>query len=194
MDTTIVKDIFDDFNKFTKILSSENDRGAALCSGGFIEKSLEAILKAFMVDNKSTQDIIEGFSAPIGTWSAKMKLAHSLGLIDDEMYSRLNLIRKIRNEFAHTWEVVSFEKQNIRQLLLSIPVPAMLKDLEAKSLVSTVPRKRFNNIVSCTLIELQYLPEMILREKRTTKRYVSFSQSYNTLDEAKLAAEDGKKI
>jgi DNA-binding MltR family transcriptional regulator len=38
---------------------------------------------------------------PLGTFSAKINLAYRLGLLDDKIEHALQLIRKIRNDFAH---------------------------------------------------------------------------------------------
>ena len=90
-------DFMDEFNK-------ERDRGAALNAAAVIDEWLQNILEAFLANNKSAKDLVNGFNAPLGTFSSKAVAAHPLGLIQDNEFREINLIRKIRNEFGHHWK------------------------------------------------------------------------------------------
>lgn len=50
----------------------------------------------------------------MGTFSAKIDLAYRIGLISLDEKSSFHLIRKIRNEFAHSSEEISFESDIIK--------------------------------------------------------------------------------
>jgi DNA-binding MltR family transcriptional regulator len=56
-------------------------------------------------DNVS-KDLLFGFNAPLGTFSARTKAAYVMGLIERKEYEEINIIRKIRNEFGHNWKDV----------------------------------------------------------------------------------------
>ena len=106
-------EMLNSFNLLLKNTSKESDRGLVLSMSAFMEESLGLVLKKYLKDVPATTELIEGFNAPLGTFSARTKLAYSLGLISEKQHKDINLIRKIRNEFAHKWHVTSLEDVNV---------------------------------------------------------------------------------
>ncbi len=53
------------------------------------------------------QDNLFDPDRPLGTFSAKINLAYRLGLISDDIEHAMQMIRRIRNEFAHSVEKAS---------------------------------------------------------------------------------------
>lgn len=103
------------FNRFPKAmeinreLQNESDRGCCLIASSLLESELEHLLKCKLIGNKKHHDDLFSFNGPIGTFSAKIKLSYSLGLICKEAFKDLETIRKIRNKFGHSFEVINFE-------------------------------------------------------------------------------------
>src|SRR5690242_9667757 len=54
-----------------------------------------------------------GFNSPLGSFSARIKLAFYLGKLSKVARRELDLIRDIRNKFAHDPNVVAFADQNV---------------------------------------------------------------------------------
>ncbi len=77
-----------------------NERSIAILGGTFLEMTLEHILYAFLPEDKEVNKLFD-FNSPLGNFSSKIQMAYSLGLIEKTVKSDLNLIRKIRNKFAH---------------------------------------------------------------------------------------------
>ncbi|MCJ9700177.1 MltR family transcriptional regulator [Bradyrhizobium sp. SHOUNA76] len=102
-----------DYLPYLEELGKESPRGKVLISTGFMEQVLKEILCAFLIEGKVAEELLEGGSAPLGTFSARAKLAFTLGLISETEFQDLELIRKIRNEFAHNVKA-SFEDSEIR--------------------------------------------------------------------------------
>ncbi|WP_300074982.1 MltR family transcriptional regulator [uncultured Ruegeria sp.] len=102
-----------DFMDYLSHFNEESTRGGVLVTCGFLEQQLKDILLAFMVGNAATQSLFEGGSAPLGTFSSRIHACHALGLVTEDEYHDLNIIRKIRNEFAHRLNV-SFEDRSIQ--------------------------------------------------------------------------------
>lgn len=175
------------YSKFIDILNGENDRGAVLSSGVFLEESLEKMLKAFLADCSSTKDLLNGFSTPIGSLGAKAKLSYSLSLLDKDLFLTIEIIRKIRNEFAHDWQGITFDSDKIKFLLNNCLTHPILKSIHYKK-ETVKPRTQFQNIVSICLFELHYLPEMIKKEERIPKRSMRIGKAHSTLEDAIKAA------
>jgi mannitol operon repressor len=96
------------FWPFLQVLRQESERGQVLISAGFLEEQPKDVLLAFLLEKSQARDLVEGANAPLGTFSARTEACYALGLITEEEYSDLTLIRRIRNEFAHNIET-SFE-------------------------------------------------------------------------------------
>jgi len=85
---------------------------------------LKKAIDAFLVDHSAIVKLTEGFNAPIGKFSTRILLAFGLGLISEREYRELEVIRKIRNEFAHSIDI-TFNHPSVssRCKLLSWAIP-----------------------------------------------------------------------
>jgi DNA-binding MltR family transcriptional regulator len=102
-----------EFLAFRRALTNESDRGCALFAAAFLDKALSDLLYLSLVSDKRIEkDLFEG-TAPLSSFSAKIKLAFYLGKISKECRADLDTIRGIRNEFAHHAELMSFDDQSI---------------------------------------------------------------------------------
>jgi len=98
-------------NKLEHILSQESDRGAAILGLSYIEEQLGEMLKNFLIESKASEMLL---TRQISTLEARLLLSYSLGLINDDEYHGLDLLRKIRNDFAHNFvEELSFDDPQI---------------------------------------------------------------------------------
>src|SRR5688500_5397628 len=97
-----------DFLPFMHELRHESERGAVLISCSYLEELLREILRSFLLDKAETEKLLEGFNAPLGTFSARATAAFCCGLITQGEFKEITTLRKIRNEFAHS-RTASFE-------------------------------------------------------------------------------------
>lgn len=97
---------------YLNLLNKESDRGKVLISTGFLEEQLKIVLLAFMLDTSQAKEMVEGGNAPFGTFSARITACYVLGLITENEHHDLNLVRRIRNDFAHDIHT-SFDTQSI---------------------------------------------------------------------------------
>jgi hypothetical protein len=105
--------VFDGINSLMRALANLDERGLILSLAAFAEDSLGALLKSFLLPTPATRDLLEGFNAPLGTLSSRIRAAFALGLITKDQYEDLEHLRKIRNEFSHTWKPISFSDHHI---------------------------------------------------------------------------------
>jgi hypothetical protein len=91
------------------------DRAFALVLSAILEQSLEiAILSHFVPLNETEQK--DFFGPPDGTpvtLDVKIRLGHALGIYGSRSRAELTCIRHIRNVFAHTRTIVSFDDVEI---------------------------------------------------------------------------------
>lgn len=101
-------DFLADFNK-------ETERGTALAAAAMLDEQLARIIEAFLIPNNGSKALIDGFNAPLGTFSARIASSFALGLLSEVEYRECELIRKVRNEFAHQIKV-SFKSEKVANL------------------------------------------------------------------------------
>lgn len=101
-----------DIMLFHDIFGRESPRGRVLISTGYFEQLLEDILKAFLLDASSTNEILD---SSLSSFVARIKISHALGLLSDWEFQDLETMRKIRNHFAHSM-VASFEDKKVIDL------------------------------------------------------------------------------
>jgi len=119
-----------EFMDFRTSLIEESDRGSVLMAAAFIEDKLSYLLESYFVENeKICKQLLKGNGA-LATFSSKIDLAFLLGLIPKNIFDDLHLLRKIRNEFAHTASKISFETPSVkdRTKALSVLSREMLRD------------------------------------------------------------------
>jgi DNA-binding MltR family transcriptional regulator len=102
-------------------LEGENDRAVALLGATLIEHYLEKAIKAKLrpIDENTSEgrDDLDRLYGPNGAFaglSLKIVGAYALRIIGPERRRDLELINKIRNQFAHDMNPISFETGSIK--------------------------------------------------------------------------------
>lgn len=100
--------------EFRKTLTAESDRGCALFAAAYLGVSLSDLLYVSFVENKKIEnDLFEG-NALLATFSSRIKIVYYLGLISLACRRDLDIIRAVRNDFAHKINIDSFNIQSIQ--------------------------------------------------------------------------------
>ena len=144
------------FSGFLADFQKESDRGGALVGAALLDNRLERLLLSHLVAGKVTQNLVVGRNAPLGTFSSRINASFAMGLITTEERQDLNIVRSIRNEFAHREHGVSFEDSTIAGLCSSLRSRRPPKMIEDHGYTS---RARFNDAVIFTAMQLWYRPE-----------------------------------
>jgi len=153
-----------ELSEFINEFNKESDRGATLNAAAVLDDWLQKILESFFVDNKSGKDLISGFNAPLGTFSAKASAAHAFGLIEDREFREITLIRKIRNEFGHSWRGINFDADKVSKLANQLP---WCGPIELEQTSNT--RQRFNFAIAILLTDLMWRSRLVHKEKLQVK-------------------------
>jgi DNA-binding MltR family transcriptional regulator len=126
-------------------LSEESDRGLVLVGACFLEEALEALLRAtFRVGGVKPYSVIDPlFDAfgPLASFSARIKLAFALNLIDGYIYRDLETLRKLRNIFAHSLEATRFDCREVVQLTEKLEAPNLAVEAMSKQRVEAASRE-----------------------------------------------------
>lgn len=119
---------------YLKVLAAESERAAVVMGAARVEVALEHMLKAVMRPASGTNDELFDPDQPIGTLSAKIRLAFRLGIIDDDFSRRLHVLRRMRNDFAHSTQPETLDraphKDRLHELAKGAEPKAMWKLIE----------------------------------------------------------------
>ena len=111
------------FATFMDQFLGESDRAAVILGAAKIEYLLSQLLDKYLLPcPTSSDDLLDG-DAPLSTFSAKIKLCHRLGLVDDHFAKLLNIFRKLRNGFAHEVTVGSLSAGSARDRVIAMAEP-----------------------------------------------------------------------
>lgn len=144
---------YDRLRLFLEASNAETDRGKALVSASVVEEMLSEILQAFLANGTETKRLLD---TPLSTLSAKALMCRSLRLISAMEFRDVDLVRKIRNEFAHS-VTCSFKDQKIKNWAQELKVGMDALDaLETgdKNRVDD-PRQRFG-MVTTSIVSTLY--------------------------------------
>jgi len=111
-------DAFAQMPSYVTQLEKESDRGAVISGVAYIEDFLGELIKARLLPaQKSTDELFDGSYAPLGGLSAKIDFAYRIGVISLDTKSSYHLLRKLRNDFAHSAEHISFQSVRVKSII-----------------------------------------------------------------------------
>lgn len=136
---TINKGFYNRIHKVRFELNKETDRGCVLLGVSFLESELENLIKSYLIsDNKIIPKVFNG-QGGLSTFSSKIDFAFLLGLISKEAHNDFNTIRKVRNIFAHSYESINFDTDQIKDLSNNLKNHYRKEDdITRKKFISTV--------------------------------------------------------
>ena len=104
----------EDFAQIDREIADIHPRSAAILLAAGIERSLEyaLIIRLPRNDNKTIKLLVER-DGPLNGFSAKICLAYAMRIIDDDALHDLNIIRRVRNAFAHAARPINFSTEEI---------------------------------------------------------------------------------
>lgn len=107
----------------------------AIIGAAMVETELEVLLRRRLTRrDDETWKRVAGDSGPLHTLDHKITLGHALGIFDDCARENLNIIRTIRNAFAHAKKPLDFENELVRKELAAIALPARRRSSSYKAL------------------------------------------------------------
>jgi hypothetical protein len=110
-------------------LEKQTDRGVGIVAASVAESALTELIKRRLVMMSSTRaDLLFGRMRPLSSFSAKIELGVALGLFDDRTRSVFNMLRDVRNAFAHEMAATSFDDLEIARLVQKGRTPSVPKE------------------------------------------------------------------
>jgi hypothetical protein len=124
-----------------------SDRGCVLMLGSVVETALTELLKKRTekpLDSDDRRRLFD-YEGPLGTFASKILLARAMGFIDVVAYRDLDLIRQLRNEFAHSRRHFGFETPEVVAVCANLQTPDLPGTFIPFGYLSKVPDKDLKN-------------------------------------------------
>ncbi len=131
-------------------LERETDRGCLIIGAEILNAELEALLRSVLtLDPRSVKKVVDPLFlnyAPLSSFDARIQIAFALRLIPHEIKLTLDLLRKLRNEFAHEPGPLTFTdpacKDRLRTLLSSGELPLGMDESDLTRIEPGRPKLR----------------------------------------------------
>ena len=138
---------------------NRNDRGVAILLATNLENSLRiAIERKLAIDAKHRTMLFEEEASPLRDFSAKIRMGYAVGLFGEETKNNLDIIRIMRNVFAHAQSPVQFSTVEIEDACGLLKVPARVGAADDQNVTNTTGRERFRLVCERTGAALRYVP------------------------------------
>jgi hypothetical protein len=129
-----------------------------------LERSLHARLR--VRDDAIWQDMMDE-RGPLSTFARKIAMGHALRLYDEDFRDNLDIIRVIRNAFAHSKQLLEFSHPLVSGECKKIKIPN--KQKRAFRLIVNLP-PRFAYVFLCLRLASEMIRKRTARVQRSTKR------------------------
>jgi hypothetical protein len=139
----------DEEQKVFKEIESYSDRAAAIVAAVIVERRVEQQIVARLHNHPKPLDRLFRTSGPMGTFSAKIDLAHLMGIYGPDAYRDLVTLKNIRNSFAHHLDIVDFKSERINDLCKNLKLlDVYVVDSEESGLSLTRPNLNQPDIIA----------------------------------------------
>jgi hypothetical protein len=118
-------------------------------------------------DDKTWAALIDE-RGPLSTFSRKVTAAHALKIIDDATKSNMDIIRVVRNAFAHSRKLIDFDHPLVGAELTKIVAPGGRKRIFTR--LKTETDKKHAYLILCMVTSTQILARMSKSVMAAAKR------------------------
>lgn len=125
-----------------EIKKQKSDRGAALIACSFLDSCLTWAILSALPNQKAALKLFEDREA-LRSLSAKISMAYALNLYGTQTHRNLNILREIRNFFAHEMAPLNFKTPEIAQACGELIVPDPHFIVPVGSLKTTTAREQY---------------------------------------------------
>lgn len=126
-----------------QLYRSNSDRAVVVLLGSFVETRLERLLASKMRKNMNSAERkrVFDYEGPLGTFSAKTAMAYALSIIGPQTRSDLDLVRILRNEFAHSRIPLTFRTAEIKEACAHLKLVDYSASFVPRVYLEAVPRR-----------------------------------------------------
>jgi DNA-binding MltR family transcriptional regulator len=136
MDSNVTKSEVDpltDWNGLYQEIQDESPRAAEIIAAAFLDAQLRNLISKALIDDSKIVDELLGteksLDRPLSSFSSRIRAAYCMGLISKNIYLDLELVKKIRNKFAHKMHGYNFDEPEIVDWCKSLRLAKQISDV-----------------------------------------------------------------
>jgi len=119
---------YDHFSRWQEETNAEkNHRGAAILLATNVENALQTAIVHLIEIKKGERSKLFGANCPFSSLANKITVAYALEIFGDETKRNLDIIRSVRNAFAHAKQPITFETEQIKRVCEFLAIPILLR-------------------------------------------------------------------
>jgi DNA-binding MltR family transcriptional regulator len=175
---------FEDHDEIIKMQNEGPDLVLAITASALIEYEIETLIIARM-KRRDPNTILKCFenNGPMSGLYSKSVLAYAMGILDEIMFENVNIVRLIRNAFAHARRPIKFGALEVMAELRKVRLPSkkrsrLYADLHFVKTKTEAPQARFS--ILCSRINIFLLKKGTAAAKRRAD-YLSRKSRYVSL-------------
>ncbi len=166
------------FDHFLAEVFGASERAGAIVSAAQIEDTLAEAIKGRLREMNAGDIgvLFSGLASPLNSFHAKIHLGFALALYDQAVREDLQVVKDVRNRFAHHIPAKSFDDEIIKKLCEKLHYPCHRVNVEERVFAEdpieeeeTDPRQRFQGVVGNLYFGLAMLSVNEVRPVPPTK-------------------------
>jgi hypothetical protein len=132
-----------DAARFAREIRKEKNAGsAAFLVCAFLDNSLKIAIYTALPNKVAAEKLFEDWG-PLDNFSAKIATGHALGLYGNQTRRNLDILREIRNLFAHDVTLLTFATPEIAQACQELEIPDAPRHVPVPKLRTEGARDRY---------------------------------------------------
>lgn len=145
---------------FVNATKGESDRGLVLISAAFLDDLLEGRMRHLLrKGNNSARNKLFDAVGPFSSVSAKIETLFCFGDISKDIRDDLNIIRKLRNDYAHEWQDFTLLEPKNRDCISKLKNTSLFNSvIKAGDTLPIHPKTTFSLVVISLISCLNILP------------------------------------
>jgi hypothetical protein len=154
-------------------ISEESMRGKVLVMTGQIDNLLSEMLRRFLKPARDKDHELLNPMQPLGSFAARVDIAYRLGLIRESDADALDLLRKIRNDCAHTTKPFSIEAEPHRARFIEFTARTCEKDYLYLAFGGVIcPKTTEDWFIMICLSHIAYMEATLEKLEQTPNKFV----------------------
>lgn len=139
----------EEWGKFEREMEASDDRSCVLLGAAYLDVCLAVLLENALPGRGQIGELLDNYG-PLSSFASRIKMASALQLIPATLVRDLELINRIRNEFAHGLHGMTLSESSVRDRCLGFNTPRELLEwagVDVGELLGSDPRKWFTMAV-----------------------------------------------
>lgn len=146
-----------DFKRFfDDLIADRNDRAVIIIAASILEEALANALKMELrTSSNEEKEVLFGVGMPLSSFSAKIKFVYALRLCDKREKNNMNVIREVRNAFAHSMKYMDFKTEEVASMCGFIETKKFKPVVETSKKLTRTPRFIYTS--ECMLLTNKFM-------------------------------------